>query len=82
MCKVPVIIIDFISLDYTMYNQFKSMKKAFNADELEYELDKILNNSKYYKKMIQMVLQDSKKLLPFDGKSTNRFANKILEIIS
>ena len=79
LCKVPVIIPDFLNLNYKMYDHFKSIKKVFNKFDLKNEMENFLNKN-CRSDRLQILEEDSKKLYPFDGRSEERFIKGLLSI--
>ena len=79
LCKVPVIIPDFLNLNYKTYDHFKSIKKVFNKFDLKNEMENFLNKN-CRSDRLQILEEDSKKLYPFDGRSEERFIKGLLSI--
>jgi len=55
MCQVPVIIPEFIALNYKMCPYLRNIKTFTEIEKFKSEINKLLNDSNHYKSRLEIV---------------------------
>jgi hypothetical protein len=78
LCEIPAIVFDFYGLNYTCYDFLKGVIKVNEKSKLEKEINRLLNDDEYYKKMAKEQAKIAGYISPFDGKCLERIADVIV----
>jgi hypothetical protein len=82
LSAIPAIVLDFNSLGYTLFDDWRGVIKVNSPQELQIAVNRTLQNSGYLKELIEFQQQVSNKLTIFDGKARERIVQFIAACIS
>lgn len=81
MCRIPSIVVDFYNFNYSIFNDFGGVLRAYSKNEFEHYINKVVEDKNYYSYLVNEHIMASKHMPRFDGKSRENILKLIDEQI-